>query len=215
MTEPREIEAKFEADPDVLEQLLQLRSFAGFSVTFHPAQDQDDTYFDTEHDHLKHAGASLRIRRKGNQLQLTFKGDRIASADDPHIVSRLEDQVMLAGDVSRVDPESGPLRLDPEPAPLSRARSLAAGAELRPVARLLTSRTVLIARDNLDHEVELAVDRCQATRLTDDREVRFAEVEAELVRGDAGVLEAAITGLMSALPGLMPSARTKLERALD
>lgn len=214
MTDPREIEAKFEADSSVLEQLLQLTAFAGFAITSVPAKDQDDIYFDTELGHLKNADASLRIRRKGDTLQLTFKGDRLASTDDPHIVSRLEDQVALSADAVSADPASGPLRLEPEPEPLKRARSLAAGFDLLPVARLVTNRAVLIARDTQNHEIELAVDRCHATRFIDDRVVQFVEVEAELVRGDAGVLDAAVTGLMSAVPGLKPSTRTKLERAL-
>jgi inorganic triphosphatase YgiF len=214
MTDPREVEAKFEADPGVLEQLLELTSFTGYSITRHPATEQDDIYFDTERGHLNEAGSSLRIRRKGSTLQLTFKGDRLALAGDQQIVSRLEDQVMLEGDTLPVDPVTGTLHLEPEPAPLERARRLAAGNELMPVARLVTNRTVLMARDGLNHEIEVAVDRCHATRLSDNRVVHFVEVEAELVRGDRGDLDAAIEGLTGTVSGLKPSGQTKLERAL-
>jgi inorganic triphosphatase YgiF len=215
MSEPREIEAKFEAGPDVLERLLRLRAFAGFTVAAKPEQVQDDVYFDTQDEILKQSGASLRIRRKGGQLQMTFKGDRQVSSDDSNVVSRLEDQVLLAGVAESFDPAAGPLIIEPLPSPLKRTRELTARGDLLPVARLMTSRIVLTARNIQNHEIEIAVDRCLATRLMDNREVQFVEVEAELIRGDAVVLYSALTDLMRSVPGLQPSSRTKLERALE
>jgi len=215
MSEPREIEAKFEAGADALDQLLRLQTFAGFTVTARPAQVQHDIYFDTEDERLKQHGASLRIRRKGDQLQMTFKGDRQVSSDDSNIVSRLEDEVLLSGVSASYDPAVGPLLVESQPSPLKRARELSGDHDLLPVARLMTSRTVLTARNTRNHEIELAVDRCLATRLKDNREAPFVEVEAELIRGDAVVLQSALTDLMKTVPGLQPSSRTKLERALE
>lgn len=215
MTDQREIEAKFEADPGALAALLTLQQFAGFEVTRHPPKDQDDLYFDTVAGNLKDNGASLRVRQKGNQAQLTFKGERIASPDDPHVVSRLEDEVLLPGFDAASLSWDEPLLIEPGPSPLERARRLTAGADLLPVARMQTNRTILMAVRPDGTSVELAVDRCLATRISDHRFVEFVEIEAELKVGEPDVLSDALDGLRSEVPGLRPSLKTKLERALE
>lgn len=214
MTDQHEVEAKFEADPDSLATLLDLQEVDGLTVAHNPAIDQDDLYFDTEAGHLKAAGASLRVRRKDDLALMTFKGERMASEHEPHIVTRLEDEVELPGfDVGTLTWER-PLWVEPEPSPLSRGRRLTAGADLLPVARLQTNRTVLMVMDDVGQSVELAVDLCVATRVADRRIVDFVEVEAELKAGDAEFLTRVLQGLQAAVPGLQPSTRTKLERAL-
>lgn len=212
MSDHREIEAKFEADESTLDTLLTLERFGEFNVARDAEKLQDDVYYDSAAGHLKDAGASLRIRRKGPDVQMTFKGERAQIANT---VSRLEDEVVLPGEAVSHLGHGDPLTLDFECSPYQRARSLTGVHDLIPIARLRTSRTILLASNLSGVAIELAVDRCSGTRVTDERTVQFAEVEAELKAGSSDELERALVHLLRAVPGLRPSEVTKLERALE
>jgi inorganic triphosphatase YgiF len=214
MNDVREVEAKFDVSPDAIAALESINGFAEFTVVQRSVKRQNDLYYDTEHGHLKHAGASLRIRRGENAARMTFKGRRIAEHGQEHVVSRLEDEVSVDADSVTHLTDDQHLHLTPEPSPLQRARLLALNTNLVPTARLVTTRTVLLARDAGQHEIEIAIDCCEATRLSDLRNVEFVEVELELKHGDRQVLMHAIEELMQVVDGLTPSFLTKLERAL-
>lgn len=213
MSSPREFEAKFEADDETQIRLLALESFGNFSLVKREAKLQHDTYYDTAHGHLRASGATLRIRRRVSGAQMTFKGER-ESAGDSHLVSRLEDEVDLeVSGIAGLDDES-PLVLDIEPSPLGRARALAGEYPLTPMVRLQTNRSILLFEDGTANQVEISIDRCEGTRLTDGRVVTFSEVELELKQGEADALIEAAEALETAVDGLKPSMKTKLERAL-
>lgn len=216
MTNARELEAKFDLDNTSVEQLLNLERFGNFLLVERESKHQSDLYYDTVDWSLRDAGASLRIRLHGSSAQMTFKGERTAVGDGgANIVSRLEDEVSLdataLGDLS----EAAPLRLQDEPRPLQRGREIAGDRALLPAARLLTERAVLLFADTIGTQLELAVDRCTAIRLGDRREVRFAEAELELKRGETDTLVEAARSLQATIPGLRPSTTTKLQRALE
>lgn len=211
MTNIREIEAKFEADQQALEQLLALERFGEWAVERLPEKIQDDAYFDTSSEHLKHAGASLRIRRKGPAVLMTFKGDRVTTGS---AVSRLEDEVAIAPDLAARFEQSGVWQHEDLPSPLARAVQLTGDAPMVQFARLRTSRAQLVASHPAGAQVELAVDRCRGTRSVDDRQVEFVEVEVELMQGSIADLTDALNALVSTVPGLRPSTTTKLERTL-
>lgn len=212
MNDSRELEAKFEADGGALARLLTLESFGAFRLIERSSKIQRDLYYDTADGHLRDAGATLRIRRRSTGAQMTFKGDR-QPASQGHAVSRLEDEVDLAAAaISDLDDEH-PLALRVEPSPLIRARALTGEHELLPRARLLTDRSVLIFADGAGTQIELALDRCEATRLADGRVVRFSEVELEFKQGGHDALFSAVEALGEAVAGLRPSTKTKLERA--
>ena len=213
MSSPREVEAKFEADDETQGRLLALEGFGGFKLIERESKIQDDTYYDTANRTLRKSGATLRIRRRSSGAQMTFKGER-QTAGDSHVVSRLEDEVDLdASSIAGLDGET-PLMLPVEPRPLERARTLSATEALTPMARLVTQRSVLLFGDGAGNQVEVSVDRCEATRLEDGRVVRFSEVELEPKRGEADALLVAAAALEKAVEGLTPSTKTKLERAL-
>lgn len=214
MSDSAEIEAKFEADEATLDEMLKLERFGSFRLIERETATQDDAYYDTAGRLLRQAGATLRIRRRESGARMTFKGARQPSGDT-HIASRLEDEVDI--DASAIAGLTDNMALDPpdEPGPLKRARTLTGDRVLMPTARLLTNRTVLRFEDHAHIQVEVSVDRCEATRLADGRVVRFSEVELELKRGQPDDLLKAAGALQDATPGLRPSLQTKLQRALD
>lgn len=213
MSDLAEIEAKFEADEAAQQRLLTLQGFGDFRLVDSGSKPQNDVYYDTAMRRLRAAGATLRIRRGSSGAQMTFKGER-QTAGDSHVVSRLEDEVDLnAASIAGLDDES-PLTLTIEPRPLGRARAFSGDEVLLPVARLVTQRSVLLFDDGAGAQVEVSVDRCEATRFEDGRVVTFSEVELELKRGEAEALLSAAAALEKAVDGLKPSIKTKLERAL-
>ncbi len=211
MTDIREIEAKYEADKRALDQLLALDRFGEWVVERLPEKIQVDSYFDTSTELLKHGGASLRIRRKDPAVLMTFKGDRVATGS---AVSRLEDEVSIDPDLAIQFEQDGAWPQQDLPSPLARARPLTGDATFIAFAQLQTSRMQLIASHPGGAQVELAVDRCQGTRIDDDRRVTFVEVEVELKQGNLDDLTDALHALVSTVPGLRPSTTTKLERTL-
>ena len=213
MSDLAEVEAKFEADDDAQQRLLTLQGFGDFRLVERDSKLQNDVYYDTAAGHLREAGATLRIRRRSSGAQMTFKGER-QTAGDSHVVSRLEDEVDLdAASIAGLDDET-PLMLPIEPRPLERARALSANEALTPMARLMTHRSVLLFEDGAGNQVEISIDRCEATRLMDGRAVTFSEVELELKQGEADALLEAAEALERAVGGLKPSTKTKLERTL-
>jgi inorganic triphosphatase YgiF len=215
MTEPREIEAKFEVDRQGRELLVDVAQVGRFKVIERKAVDQDDIYFDTEGALLAAAGATLRVRRKGDAALITFKGKRSAGGPsaEAHIASRLEDEVPLRpSDAAQVNAES-PMPAFTNVSPLDRARAITGDNELRPVARLQNSRVTLLLSDG-ESSLELAVDDCRGTRFRDGREIRFEEVELESKSDDRATLIEVSDTLQALVPGLRPSPLTKLGRTL-
>jgi triphosphatase len=214
MSDPREIEAKFTADEATIDAMLAADHARSLSLHHTGAKSQDDLYFDTEHGHLKAAGCSLRIRRKGDASEMTFKGDRQSLGGEVEAVSRLEDEVTLPPGARTMDQVELALQMDDEPSPLLRAREIAGNQALVPIARLVTERTLVEASSEAGAAIELAIDRCQADRLSDGRRVHFVEIEVELKSGSFDDLVEAINELRGTFAGLNPSTHSKLERAL-
>jgi inorganic triphosphatase YgiF len=210
--QPREIEAKYEIDQAGRDALASATQIGSFAVTRRRERHQDDTYYDTRAGHLKRVDASLRIRRLADGALMTYKGERVR---DEHVVSRLEDEVPISPTELATITDRGPLPANLELSPTQRARALATEAELVPTARLRNQRTILDLMDDQGHTVELAIDACEGTRLSDGRTVRFEELEAELKNGDRDALTELEQALRRLVPSLQPNRRTKLERTLD
>jgi inorganic triphosphatase YgiF len=216
MSDPREIEAKFDVDEPGRERLLTVDSVGRFSVLERRNAAQDDIYFDTDDAQLALSGSTLRVRRTEKGSRMTFKGRResVALADEAHIATRLEDEVPL--DLA----QAASVRIDaPLPeldgiSPLARARDIIGRNELRPVARLRNSRTTLLLGADDGATLELAVDDCVGTRLSDGRETRFKEVELETKTADRAALLEASDALRTIAPSLRPSHQAKLGRTL-
>lgn len=211
MSEPREIEAKYEADPRALEHLLAIDRFGEWQVEHFPEKVQMDVYFDSPDESLKDAGASLRLRRRGSAVLMTFKGDRVSAGT---AVSRLEDEVSVDLNAAARFEETGEWHGSDIPSPLARAHKLTGDVPLVAFAGLQTARARMIATHPGGGQVELALDRCQGIRKGDGRVVSFIELEVELKQGGIDHLVLALDQLVATVPGLRPTTVTKLERAL-
>lgn len=215
MSEPREIEAKFDVDQQGRDRLLTATAVGRFSIQDRRTAVQDDIYFDTDDASLAAAGSTLRIRRTSTGSRMTFKGRREAGApdDEAHIASRLEDEVPLEnGQTSAVRIDAPLLKMEGV-SPFDRARAIIGNRALHPVARLQNTRTTLLL-SNGGTLLELAIDDCVGTRLSDGREIRFDEVELETKSADRAALLEASSALRALAPSLRPSRLTKLGRTL-
>lgn len=215
MTEPREIEAKFEVDQQGRELLLTVTAVGRFNVLDRRTAVQDDIYYDTDDALLASAGSTLRVRRTERGVWMTFKGRREAGGpdDEAHIASRLEDEVSLDAAEAAISTIDSPLPYLDNLSPLKRARDITGSHDLRPIARLQNCRATLLLSDD-NATLELAVDDCVGTRLLDGREIRFEEVELESKSADRAALIEASDVLRALVPSLRPSHLTKLGRTL-
>ena len=216
MTDPREIEAKFDVQRQDRELLLSLTAVGRFSVTETRTAAQDDIYFDTADALLAQAGSTLRVRRTAKGARMTYKGRREpdGSSGEAHIASRLEDEVSLDADQASAVAIDLPLPDMDGVSPLERARAVIGNGDLRPVARLQNTRTTLLLSDEDGATLELAVDDCIGTRLSDGRQIVFEEVELETKTADRSALLEASSALRELVPSLRPSPLTKLGRTL-
>lgn len=217
MSEPREIEAKFEIGREDRERLASVDRIGRFAVFERQRAEQDDVYFDTEDDLLAAAGSTLRVRRTTNGARMTYKGQRelAQSADEAHIASRLEDEVTLDSTQASAVTVDGPLPEMANVSPLDRARTIVGGVQLRPIARLENARVMLMLRDDDGSTLELAVDNCVGTRLRDGRKIAFDEVELETKSAGRAALIDATNALQAMFPSLRPSQLTKLGRTMN
>lgn len=211
MTEPREIEAKFEiADPT---PLLELAQAPPLDVDGRTEIEQVDTYLDTADAALKSSGSTLRLRETNGVWTLTFKGARAAMAQGQrHVASRVEVNERVDVGVARtiLSGRRSAGRL----APLVLAAEITRGGPLVQVARIQTQRTAIDLIDPEGRRFELAIDRCRGERLADGRVIEFSEVELEARDPDPAALVKAARALRAAVPGLQPSGQTKLARVL-
>ncbi len=216
MSEPREIEAKFDINKLDREILLAATAVGGFVVQDRNAAEQEDIYFDTSDALLASTGSTLRVRRTPKGARMTFKGKRESGGpqDEAHIASRLEDEVQLDPDQASTVSIDAALPALGDVSPLARARAIVLDAELLPVARLQNRRVTLSLRDASGSTLELAIDDCVGTRLRDGRTTAFDEVELETKTADRTALIDVSNALRKLVPGLQPSQATKLGRTL-
>ncbi|MEX1159058.1 MAG: CYTH domain-containing protein [Thermomicrobiales bacterium] len=215
MTEPREIEAKFDIDPADRALLLSTTTIGRFSVKERRTAAQDDIYFDTDDGLLAAAGSTLRVRRTSGGAKMTYKGRREASRDgEGHIASRPEDEAQLDASQAAAIAIDLPLPELDSLSPLARARGIAGRAALLPVARLQNTRATMLLADDQGMTLELAVDDCVGTRLSDGRATPFDEVELETKTATRAALIETADALRSLVPSLRPSPTTKLGRTL-
>lgn len=211
MTEPREIEAKFEIDDPAL--LIDIRDVPSLQIVGRRHILQADIYLDTHERALQTGGATLRLRDVDGEWTMTFKGRRAAAvAGQQHVASRVEiNERVDAGVASTI---LGGKRSAGRLPPLVLAAELAGEQRLMPIARIRTERTALDLVDAAGLAYELAVDKCHGERLVDGRSIVFNEVELEAKTPDQDALLRASDALRAAVPGLRPSGKTKLARVL-
>ncbi|GGU56586.1 CHAD domain-containing protein [Streptomyces albospinus] len=203
----REIERKYEAASatgDIrLPDLTRVDRVA--AVAERGAEDLDALYYDTADQRLVADGITLRRRTGG-----------------PDAGWHLKLPVALAGAAGFVRDEiRAPLSGAPPAELTALVRSRVRGAELVPVLRLRTRRTVRVLQDASGAPLaEVAVDEVRARRLHPEGlgragKARWREVEVELASadGDAALLDG--VGRLLTAAGLRPApARSKPARAL-
>jgi inorganic triphosphatase YgiF len=198
-----EIEAKFRVDDErIFAGLLELNALGPFRLV--PAQgveDQHNVYFDTPDGLLRAGHYGLRIRDLGGRRIATLKA---ASSVQGGVYERGEWEVAI-GDDDR-----------PETWPASEARdrtvALLGGAPLRPILTVHTLRQHIYAWQGQRRSAELSLD--EGTISAGARELRFRELEIELVDDAPRADLDALIGLLRQRFPLAPEDRSKLARGL-
>jgi len=200
----REIERKYDPGAGgaaVLDAVKAMTGTAGVAaVAQEPEQFLDAVYYDTADLRLIRAGITLRRRTGGEDAGWHLKLP--AGAD-----TREEIRLPLAGPGASADGA-----VPDELAALIRAYTR--GAALAPVVRIETDRRVLRLLDGTGQTLaEIAADHVSAGPADGPANTSWDEIEAELVTGGPGLLEAVDTRLRQ--DGARPAAAaTKLQRAL-
>jgi triphosphatase len=162
----REIELKFEADPDSFDRLLALPSLQPTLEDLRTASLRS-IYFDTPDHALREAGISLRIREDGNGRIQTIKAARAPSGI---ALDRMEWEKPVASD----EPDLGSIP-EPDLKLLSKLKD-----DIGPIVSIAVRRTIVMVRHE-DSIVEVAFDRGSIEGRDGARP--FAEIELELKRG--------------------------------
>jgi inorganic triphosphatase YgiF len=173
MSQPEEIELKFECAPEDLGRVLAAAP-EGDDAT----RELISVYFDTPDLDLQKAGASLRVREsQGRRVQTLKRGDGLA---------RQEYETPIAGDAP-----------DPTLEPLPELLPRGAGSELRPAFHVrVTRRQRLISFEGA--EIELALDQGEVRG--GKRVSPISEVELELKSGEPKALFGLARELSHAAP---------------
>jgi triphosphatase len=209
-----EQELKYElADADQANRYAATKELGSLRATGRPRQVQiEDRYVDTADGRLAQAGYAARLRSGPKGTLLSVKATESSPAGSagaaPSAGSALHRRMELEGPAD-TSPDIGHW-------PTSAARSLilehAGDAPLRELVTLRQLRRTRILADEAG-QVELSVDDVEV--IADGLVIgRFLELEVELRKGDASVLEGAMR-LLEDDPALAPVATSKLERALE
>ena len=164
MTEPQEIELKFDADPESTEE-LQIRLSKSIGAPREQARRLIATYFDTRKSVLRRQGLSLRIRSDGGRRIQTLKASQCHNT-----FARSEWEIETRKD--RPDPDLFQHKLP--------RKTLNASGTLRPVFVTDMRRTVWDVQHG-HSQIEVSLDTGAVT--ANGPAARFAEVELELKTG--------------------------------
>jgi inorganic triphosphatase YgiF len=157
------------------------------------------TYYDSEDGRLAEAGVSLRVREEGGARAIVAK----RSPNGAGALLRVEcERVLTLGEDGL---KTGVSEID--------ALISAQSGDLAPIARTTTDRwSRLVEKD--DALIEVSAEIGAAQNLVERRTAPIAEVELELLKGDAAALFDFARDLVVATDArLRPSLTSKLERA--
>ena len=183
---PKEVELKFSAPPDCLDQL---RSHSEFEEKLRaPIVDQTlvSTYYDFDNFSLRRHGLSLRVRQVGPHRVQTLKS---IAGDGSPLAERTEFENEISGDL----PDLGTLHAPP----LSPILAEQGDNRLRPLFETKIHRKAFRIEQN-GAEIEFAVDTGEI--ITDGSAAPVSEIELELKRGDPGELFALAKTINAIVP---------------
>ncbi|MDP9383074.1 MAG: CHAD domain-containing protein [Chloroflexota bacterium] len=168
----QEVEWQFDTDRlDTVEHWLAYHSAnLGYAVVDSPAQEQQDTYYDTEDWRLHRAGYALRVRLKGEGAEATLKSlaeavDGVRSREE--LTEQLENQSIEA--LSRAAGLLGEC-----------VRAVSGSRALRPYFEIRTNRHAYILREADRDAGEVVLDEVTVPRAAGEEPIRFNRVEVEL-----------------------------------
>lgn len=188
-----ETELKLSATPDAIADILRDPAFFDAATS---TREQISTYYDTADHAIVGAGLSLRVRRIGDRWVQTVKAEAAVAAT---LFAREEWERDIAGDV----PE-----LDDITIALAKALGEPQPDDLAPVfVTQVTRSTAIVEQDG--SRIELVADR--GSIAAGDRTAEIAEIELELVEGDADALFAFAARIGERIPVRL-GVRSKSER---
>jgi inorganic triphosphatase YgiF len=203
-----EVEIKFQCSPDITAELLRI-SKIGPDYLFSPVSTAEihDTYLDTEDLLLMKNGASLRCRKEGKNLNVTFKSNSRfnASSITRDEIEQAVDEKMFEALLHRGKPPSFVMPI---------VRRIIGGRSLKQVLEIENRRQIRgIQRTNGVMMAELCLD--QVTFRREGRESTLNGIEIE-VKGEGTVsdLEALTSHLQSRFPNLRPDFEPKFEKGI-
>jgi len=157
------------------------------------------TYYDSEEGRLAKAGVSLRVREEAGARAIVAK----RAPKGAGALLRVESERILASGEDSL--QTGVSEID--------ALISAKSGDLRPIARTTTDRWSRLVEKG-GALIEVAAEIGAAQNLIERRTAPIAEVELELLKGDAAALFDLAKDLVTATDArLRPSLTTKLERA--
>lgn len=186
--ENREVELKFDIDPERVEALITHLS-PGPELG---ARTLQSIYFDTPDQALRKAGFTLRVRKERRRWTQTLKSSAASSG-----AGRGEWEAPVKGGA----PDAGLLRATPVAAILE-------GLALEPLFTVSVERRSVTSSE-AGSTVEVSIDKGEATRA--GRSVAFSELELELKSGDGATLFA-FAGRLRGAFALRPGFTTKADR---
>lgn len=197
-----ELELKLRVAPEALPRLRRSRMLHRMLGGARSRERLIATYFDTPGERLRKMGVSLRLREENGALVQTVKRKR---RNGGAALARDEYETPLADAAEW-----------PKPAPDRKAdaviRKAHARGKLRPQFVIDVRRSAGEIRCDNGARIELALDLGAIRAMGSDAGAPFAEIELELLEGDAGALFEAARPLAAFYP-LRPAVDSKAEYA--
>ena len=198
-----EIESKFIVpDRRAFHRIQELQSIAGFTLTAGRLVEVVDTYLDTPDGAVLKAGYALRRRQREGSLLVTLKSTTPSTGG---LHRREEWETVLAADVA-------PAMWPPSEA-RDRVVAIAGGQALAVLFQLRQQRFLRDARDGDRRVAEVSLDDVQVE--VSGRREEYRELEIELAPEGREEELARMAEWMRGRHDLLPSARSKFERALE
>ena len=186
--ENREVELKFDIDPERLDALVTYLSPGDEPV----ARNLKSIYFDTPDQSLRKAGFTLRVRKERRRWTQTLK-----SSAAPSGTGQREWEAPVKGGA----PDADPLRATP-------VAEILKGLALEPLFTVSVERRS-VTLSEAGSTVEASLDKGEVTRA--GRSVAFDELELELKSGDRAMLFA-FAGKLRRAFALRPGFNTEADR---
>jgi inorganic triphosphatase YgiF len=198
----QEIEAKYTlAEAEATQRLAALRALGPYRLEPAEAQDQRNTYFDTDDLRLASAHCGLRVREVAGRRIATVK---IAGAVRDGVHERGEWEAEIGADDAPAAWPASPAR--------DMALALTGNAGLHPIVQVHTVRQILLFWRGEQQVAELALD--EGVISAGAGELPFRELELELRPGGTREDLAALATLLSEHAVLLPEDQSKLARGL-